>query len=128
MKPSEMTDDELRVAIAEELGWTIIPPVLNQAMIQIGIKPNDKMRAIVPLPNWSDDIAAAMGLLCKMVRDRKTFVGAIIHYRIKSYDVTLWKISADDHIRDVKTKHDNTPKGIARAICEAWLTARRTNG
>ena len=127
MKPSEMTDADLQLAIAEELGWRKMCCGVNP---DIGHwhSPEGNCHLGNSLPNYTGDNNAAMGLLCKMVRDRKTFVGAIINYRIKSYDVTLWKISADDHIRDVKTKHDNTPKGIARAICEAWLTARRNDG
>ena len=119
MQPSQMTDSDLNQAIAEVLGY--------KSDRNEGIwfkKPDDDGSRIhvSAMTNYSGDNNAATKILC----DSK------YRYQITNERVTIWAPMKPDSENMVKTlridvEHDNTPEGIAHAICEAWLQARSKN-
>lgn len=127
MTAPSKTDAELRLAIAEELGWTEVYDVDSVGVglsvkVLTGKMPNTegKKGHRCCIPNYPGDIAAAMGLLISE-DDRElpehTFRQQAI-YEISELDVI---------VANNRVCHDNTLKGIARALCEAWLQARRND-
>ena len=107
MHPSEMTPDELRLAIAEELGWT------NINEYGLGKSPDGWDFQVVP--NWPSDNNAARELLEE--------IGKVTIYK----DNNLWNVGILDFPKD-EDEHWSINESFPRAICEAWLTARRNDG
>ena len=106
--PSKMSDRKLQLAIAEELGG--LPPDYYEG------KGDTSM-----LPNWPGDIAAAMELIPIYMSY------AQINYSHATIEGWHVKMSSG---QSVSGEHHS--KSLARAICEAWLTAwltvRRNDG
>lgn len=105
-----MTNKELRLKIAEALS----PKGCTSIHIAEGIGQGNLLcwwrneQMIDEIPNYPEDVAAALGLLIKKV-----------YYEINEEEVTI-------HIPDTSLiimQHDGTLEGIARAICEAYLEA-----
>jgi len=134
MNPSEMTDDELRLAIAEtiakEKGWIIDPVIdpredIDGLMIIAFLTAKDSINAHKGFaPNYPFDIAAAMGLLveeglCWIIDSRFEFpeVGIITEESKYLRDYTFKATAKND-----------TLEGIARAICEACYQALVAKG
>lgn len=115
---NQMTDEELRLAIAEELGWkhcsdccgkeSSVWPLSNIPHIH---DPSGDVKDLNLLPNYPTDIAAAMGLLIES------------GWQFSICDRDLIILVGTDFYAEYKEISLN---GIARAICEAWLQARRS--
>ena len=113
MKPSEMTDDQLRLAIAEELGWTRKSPTTC-----IWHPPGS---GGVPgsadyLPNWPDDNNAAFELPLETNEEKRKFA------------IELAKIVIPDTNIGTAGIVYEAAFVTARQRSEAWLTARRNDG
>lgn len=128
MNPSKMTDEQLRLAIAEELGWTRIKKLSGDLLfhlsgrivgLPLGVDYNEG-RGLKRVPNYPGDTAAAMGLL---------------------EEFEYWVVQSIDGLQSCliyKSRHNWAHQEVAlacgegdslsRAICEAWLTARRNDG
>ncbi len=61
MNPSEMTGDELRLAIAEELGMHV--HILARGRFKYWLDIPKGKQAAPRIRNWPSDVAAALGLL-----------------------------------------------------------------
>ncbi len=108
--PSKLTDAELRLAIAEELGWkpSSVPGEF------IWERPEDGLYDFIP--NYPGDPAAALGLLdgiagevC-LTRDIIGNWGCAIHPGPNPENIYV-----------------GTGDKLARAICEAWLKAKEND-
>ncbi len=112
MNPSELSDDELNRAIAEELPNYIYEPDNQGAQFFHPACWKQKQESApwkeVELPNWSGDIAAAMGLMTE---------------KDWQYNINNGYVSIYPHTEQFW--HNNTIEGIARAISEAWYSVRR---
>ncbi len=115
MTPSKMSPEQLRLAIAEIVNDCICSEI-GQYWSDDGRCPD--CGKILP-KDYPCDPTAALGLLI----DKK------ITYTITQDDVSLYiNDNSPTGCHIIRIDHDNTLAGIARAICEAWLTARRNDG
>ncbi len=99
MNPSEMSDTELNRAIAKELG---------HKQCSCGRFHMGTFHADVDTPNYTSDVAASMGLMTE---------------KDWQYNINNGYVSIYPHTEQFW--HNNTIEGIARAISEAWYSARR---
>jgi len=119
-----MTDEELRLVIAEKLGWRYCPASVQNFsdgsyrrydyISPDGRKLQWKVAESKEwIPDYPTDNNAALGLLDE-------FDSYDIEKFGRGYFVRIW----DD---DTNLFWESQNKSLPRAICEAWLTARRNN-
>lgn len=124
--PSKMTDDELRLAIAEKMGLSVdegdwycprCDVLISSEQVTYNEK-HDKGSCLCPvewrtIPNYPGDIAAAMGLL-----DKFKWEVSIQRDVVGNWGCIIYPKPND------KNKIIGVGDTPARAICEAWLKAK----
>ncbi len=125
---SQMADADLRLAIAEELGKEYCvcdkPTVASRLG---GPDFGECTNCGKNLPNWPCDVAAALGLLDEISGyTRRT---ALERWEKEPWDVKIIPnmnglVYGNDG-KGMKAMSQSMNESLARAICEAWLTAKR---
>lgn len=106
-----LTDDELRVVIAERLGWHQIE--IRQTGTIIGLPPHDEYGCYDRVPNWPTDIAAVWELEGAIPEDRRRdYLKALSDIAVDRRRLPDWHIWAWEMSRA-------TP----RQRCEAYVLA-----
>lgn len=106
MNPSEMTDEQLYLAIAPLAGWTRYTPTTT-----IWTNPKDGLADY--LPNWPGDIAAAMSLPLKTNDEKRQFALELAKILIPDINIGTAEIVYEAAF------------ATARQRSEAWLKAKR---
>jgi hypothetical protein len=116
MNYSEMSDGELRLAIARARGWIFV----DEAAF-VGVPDNGGLSAFQPCPNYATDLNAAFELVEEM-RKEKNIVFVMLE---------AWSYSHRYKAIVQYYKGDGSQAGFgleaatpARAIAEAWLAWR----
>jgi len=120
---NDMTDKELDEALAlEVMGWhegdTRCYDIINRHFFERGFYFQDSGALVMPVNEWNPtkDKNQAFEVLSKCI-DRKR--NAVIHYNIDINYASIYEYGARGAIGESKGKN------LARAICEAVLTAKR---
>lgn len=118
MQPSKMNDEQLRLAIAEELGWL---PSFKSIAIEKSAWPYKWLSPDgvgADPPDYPGDIAAAMRLLDEFK-----------YWQITNEDGWISVHIYGDYLGEdwlIAGLEGRSP--LAKIICEAWLTARSNHG
>lgn len=137
MNPSQMTDAELRLAIAEKLGLNVndgdwycpkCDVLLSPEQVTFNEK-HDKGSCLCPvewrtIPNWPNDIAAALGLLEDMGEWRIGRVNILVKGGWKYWCTVDYKY--DPKIKElVPNAFATSEESLSRAISEAAYMAMK---
>lgn len=115
---NEMTPDEIRIEIAERLGWSG-KEVLGECFIFRDPKGHTKP----DYPNWPTDIAAAWGLVEEIEKRGDGYLMSDIHYgdgRVRQ-ELLIYSPVGGQAITVDRAESDTAPL----AICKCWLQWKR---